>query len=90
VPDSAGLGRAAPDLEPRSEYDLNFSERMKAAAEKAGSAENGDDAIVHDRRGSNSPAHLGAVSVYVTWTVSLLTAIHDVGYLVQMGVDLVR
>jgi hypothetical protein len=33
-----------------------------AAAEKAGSAESGDDAIVHGSRGSDSPAHLGAVS----------------------------
>ena len=29
-------------------------------------------------------------TVHVTWTACLLTAIHDVGYLVQMGVDFVR
>ena len=33
-----------------------------AAAEKAGSAENGDNVIVHGRRASNSPACLGVVS----------------------------
>ena len=29
-------------------------------------------------------------TVQVTWTACLLTTIYDVGYLVQMGVDLVR
>jgi hypothetical protein len=33
-----------------------------AAAEKPGSAEHGDDAIVGGRHGSNSPAYVGAVS----------------------------
>jgi len=58
-----------------------------AAAEKPGSAKNGNGAIVHGRRGSNSPAHPGRLgrTVHVTWTAYLLTAIHDVGYLVQMG-----
>lgn len=64
-----------------------------AAAEKAGSAENGDDAIVHGRRGSNfessSRRRLGR-TVHVTCRTCLLTAIHDVDHLVQMRVDLVR
>lgn|SRR5512143_896692 len=54
-----------------------------AAAEKPGSAEHGDGALVRGH-GSNSPAF------QVPWTACLPTTVHDVGYLIQMGVDLVR
>jgi len=63
-----------------------------AAAEKPGSAENGNGAIVHGRRLKFASPSRGRLdrTVHVTWTACLLTAIHDVGYLVQMGIDLVR
>jgi hypothetical protein len=35
-----------------------------AAAEKPGSAEHGDGAIVRGCHGSNSPVHVGAISTY--------------------------
>ena len=63
-----------------------------AAAEKAGSAENGYDAIVHGRHGLDSSAHVGCLDPagQVTWTACLLSTVDDVGYLIQMRVDLVR
>ena len=63
-----------------------------AVAEKAGSAEHSDGALLGRRHAQTRP-HVFERTLpdhWVTWTAGLLVAFHDVSYFVQMGIDFVR